>query len=69
MAKSKSYRCIHCAEYHEGNCKPSAIVAFRIDCFADILDELAGEPPEPGGRRWLIERGEYPPLDIISKIM
>ncbi len=53
-------RCIECGEHHEGDCDPAERLAFILDCAADAFDEVLGLPPEPGGRRWLIERGEYP---------
>jgi hypothetical protein len=54
------YRCVDCAEYHEGDCDIGARMAFVMDCAMDAIDEIGHFPPEPGGRRWLIERGEYP---------
>jgi len=53
-------RCVECGELHEGECAPGARLAFAVDCALDILDELAGAPPEPGSRRWMIAQGEYP---------
>ncbi len=60
MMSNPPYRCFECAEYHMGDCDQKAQIAFRIECVMDGLDELLGLPPEPGGRRWLIAKGEYP---------
>jgi len=54
-------RCIECGEFHEGECDAIVRLAFVIDCGLDVLDEIIGLPPEPGSRRWMIARGEYPP--------
>jgi hypothetical protein len=53
-------RCIECGEFHEGKCDPISKLAFITDCILDNLDELLDMPPEPGSRRWMIARGEYP---------
>ncbi len=61
-------RCIECAECHDGECDETAKIAFIMDCALDALDEALGLPPEPGSRRWLIERGEYPPDGLPTKL-
>jgi len=53
-------RCVECGEYHKGECDPVNKLAWQMDCSLDILDEILGLPPEPGSRRWLIIKGEYP---------
>ena len=60
MSKT-NYRCIECAEYHEGDCDPKDKLAFAMDCVFEGLDELLDLPPEPGSRRWMVAHGEYPP--------
>ena len=54
-------RCVECGKFHEGDCDKCEIFAFAMDCALDALDEFLDLPPEPGSRRWFIERGEYPP--------
>lgn len=56
----KKLRCVECGEFHEGECDKSAKLAFMMDCGLDALDEYLGLPAEPGSRRWMIARGEYP---------
>ena len=56
----KKYRCVECGEYHDGECDEIEKLAFHMDCVLDNLDEMLDIPPEPGSRRWLIEKGEYP---------
>jgi hypothetical protein len=56
----KRMRCIECGEYHSCECDPIAKLAFQTDCILDKLDEILNLTPEPGSRRWMIERGEYP---------
>lgn len=75
MALMTLMRCIQCGEYHQGECDKSIRLAFLMDCCLDTLDEYLGLPPEPGSRRWMIERGEYPKdkypsgeLEEISKL-
>jgi len=57
------YRCTECGLRHEGDCDQKDKTAWALDCAMDRMDEVLGLPPEPGSRRWLIERGELPPLD------
>ena len=58
---SDRFRCAECGEFHKGECDKVNKIVFAIDCFLDELDESLGMPPEPGSRRWMIERGEYQP--------
>lgn len=52
------YRCDECGDWHIGKCELTDILAWTIDCALDALDEYLNIPPEPGSKRWLIERGE-----------
>ena len=60
MSDQPKFRCIECGEYHEGECDPKDQFVFAFLNVFDAFNEILGDPPEPGSRRWLIEQGEYP---------
>jgi len=59
--EQKKMRCIECGDFHDGDCDETARNAFVMDCCLDEIDAYLDIQPEPGSRRWMIDRGEYPP--------
>jgi hypothetical protein len=43
---TRKLRCFECAEYHEGDCDEIAVLAWRMDCMLDALDELLDLPSD-----------------------